>query len=372
MENESEMNTEDTQQFCLRWHNYQSSLLATLPQLLDGDDLTDVTLCAGSRSLKAHRVVLSACSEYFKELFKELGPSHHPVIVLPGVEFADLCALVTFMYSGEVNIYESQLASLLSMADVLHIRGLADFSNTTNLPSKTSKNKRARLNDGQDLISKLKNKPALPDTEVFADWPVPASSNVDLNPENTVQDLSKRLPPDNNNDSTNSSSSSNNNNVSNNNNNNNNHNNNNTLDGNAEFKRMDYSAYKMETITNYMESFTNTEDPSTPTDLTQTGTSEIFKSGKGSVAKTFTMCFICGKQLSNHYNLRVHMETHQNMQYACSACSHVSRSRDALRKHVSYRHPPTGALLDGSPSQKKQQQQQQPSQQQQPQQHMQP
>lgn len=85
------------------------------------------------------------------------------------------------------------------------------------------------------------------------------------------------------------------------------------------------------------------------------------------------MCFICGKQLSNHYNLRVHMETHQNMQYACSACSHVSRSRDALRKHVSYRHPPTGALLDGNPSQKKQQhQQQQPSQQQQPQQHMQP
>ena len=62
---------------------------------------------------------------------QELGPSHHPVIVLPGVEFADLCALVTFMYSGEVNIYESQLASLLSMADVLHIRGLADFSNVS-------------------------------------------------------------------------------------------------------------------------------------------------------------------------------------------------------------------------------------------------
>lgn len=54
----------------------------------------------------------------------------------------------------------------------------------------------------------------------------------------------------------------------------------------------------------------------------------------------YTTCFICGKQLSNHYNLRVHMETHQNVQYACSACNHVSRSRDALRKHVSYRHPP--------------------------------
>lgn len=56
-------------------------------------------------------------------------------------------------------------------------------------------------------------------------------------------------------------------------------------------------------------------------------------------SKLYATCLICGKQLSNQYNLRVHMETHQNAHYACSSCSHVSRSRDALRKHVSYRHP---------------------------------
>lgn len=27
--------------------------------------------------------------------------------------------------------------------------------------------------------------------------------------------------------------------------------------------------------------------------------------------------------------------------YACTVCSHVSRSKDALRKHISYRHPGT-------------------------------
>lgn len=27
------------------------------------------------------------------------------------------------------------------------------------------------------------------------------------------------------------------------------------------------------------------------------------------------------------------------LRYACSVCSHVSRSKDALRKHISYRHP---------------------------------
>lgn len=50
-------------------------------------------------------------------------------------------------------------------------------------------------------------------------------------------------------------------------------------------------------------------------------------------------CFFCGKYLSNQYNLRVHMETHQEAYYPCHSCPHVSRSRDALRKHVSYRHP---------------------------------
>lgn len=48
------------------------------------------------------------------------------MIVLPGMNFADLAALVTFMYSGEVNIYQHQLSGLLTMADVLHIRGLSE------------------------------------------------------------------------------------------------------------------------------------------------------------------------------------------------------------------------------------------------------
>lgn len=64
------MGPEETQQFCLRWHNYQNTLLATLPQLLNGNDLTDVTLCAGGRNVNAHKVVLSVCSQYFKDLFK--------------------------------------------------------------------------------------------------------------------------------------------------------------------------------------------------------------------------------------------------------------------------------------------------------------
>lgn len=60
------------QQFCLRWHNFQNTLLSSLPKLLDGGYLTDVTLSAGGRHIHAHKIILSACSYYFKELFKVL------------------------------------------------------------------------------------------------------------------------------------------------------------------------------------------------------------------------------------------------------------------------------------------------------------
>jgi len=44
------------------------------------------------------------------------------------MEYANLCALVKFMYNGEVNIYQEQLPALLAMADTLHICGLADMA----------------------------------------------------------------------------------------------------------------------------------------------------------------------------------------------------------------------------------------------------
>lgn len=60
----------DTQHFCLRWNNYQSSITSAFENLRDDEDFVDVTLACDGNSLKAHRVVLSACSPYFRELLK--------------------------------------------------------------------------------------------------------------------------------------------------------------------------------------------------------------------------------------------------------------------------------------------------------------
>uniref|UniRef100_A0A182UAQ7 BTB domain-containing protein n=1 Tax=Anopheles melas TaxID=34690 RepID=A0A182UAQ7_9DIPT len=110
----------DTQHFCLRWNNYQSSITSAFENLRDDEDFVDVTLACDGRSLKAHRVVLSACSTYFRELLKST-PCKHPVIVLQDVAFTDLHALVEFIYHGEVNVHQRSLSSFLKTAEILRV-----------------------------------------------------------------------------------------------------------------------------------------------------------------------------------------------------------------------------------------------------------
>ncbi|CAL4065606.1 unnamed protein product, partial [Meganyctiphanes norvegica] len=113
------------QQFCLRWNNYQTNLLQVFEQLLREENFVDVSIACEGHQIKAHRMVLSACSPYFSELLSE-STCTHPIIILQGVKWPELKAVVEFMYRGEINICQDQLGGLLKVAESLKIRGLAD------------------------------------------------------------------------------------------------------------------------------------------------------------------------------------------------------------------------------------------------------
>ncbi|XP_069689127.1 uncharacterized protein [Periplaneta americana] len=115
----------EEQQFCLRWNNFQANITSQFEALRDEEDFVDVTLACDGQRLKAHKVVLSACSPYFKELFKS-NPCKHPILFLRDVAFHHLRALVEFMYAGEVNVAQAQLSAFLRTAESLQIRGLTE------------------------------------------------------------------------------------------------------------------------------------------------------------------------------------------------------------------------------------------------------
>lgn len=61
---------ENSQQFSLRWNNYLSHITNAFDSLRSDQDLVDVTLSCEGKRIRAHKMLLSACSTYFRDLFK--------------------------------------------------------------------------------------------------------------------------------------------------------------------------------------------------------------------------------------------------------------------------------------------------------------
>ncbi|KAK4877669.1 hypothetical protein RN001_010175 [Aquatica leii] len=130
-------NTGSPQQFCLRWNNYQSNLTNVFDQLLQSESFVDVTLACDGHSVKAHKMVLSACSPYFQSLFFD-NPCQHPIVIMRDIKWPELKAAVEFMYKGEINVSQEQIGPLLRVAESLKIRGLADVNGEQDIVSPTA------------------------------------------------------------------------------------------------------------------------------------------------------------------------------------------------------------------------------------------
>ncbi|XP_059615536.1 protein bric-a-brac 1 isoform X2 [Phlebotomus argentipes] len=144
------------QYFSIRWNNYQRNMTAIFHELLESQSFVDVTLACEQNSLKAHKVVLSACSQYFRKLLLE-NPCDHPTIIMPqDIDFSDLNFIIKFVYQGEINVTESELQSLLRTAEKLKIRCLCEEVTETSsgegrscdrrIPPSTSGAKRTKNN----------------------------------------------------------------------------------------------------------------------------------------------------------------------------------------------------------------------------------
>lgn len=84
----------------------------------------DATIACDGKFYPVHKLVLSTCSDYFEQMFERTN-CKHPIIVLKDIRHEDLEALLNYMYVGEVNVLQNELAGLIKAAECLMIKGLA-------------------------------------------------------------------------------------------------------------------------------------------------------------------------------------------------------------------------------------------------------
>ena len=96
-----------------------------MDQMRKRGDLCDVTLVADTAEIKAHRVVLSASSQYFESMFiGEFAEPEGEPIVVDEVDDDALIALVNFAYTSRLKLTDRNIYSIFEAADLLQFPGV--------------------------------------------------------------------------------------------------------------------------------------------------------------------------------------------------------------------------------------------------------
>ena len=161
-----------SEKLCLRWTEFADNISNAFYDLKEDKDFTDLTLvCAEHHQVEVHKVVVASSSNFFRKVLKNINHSH-PLVYLKGTKIADMEALLSFMYQGQVSLAEENLNSFLALAEELEVKGLTCGKNSS------GGNHQLPVN----VNSESKNDPSHPDLQNYAAQRLSSASSVSVLP----------------------------------------------------------------------------------------------------------------------------------------------------------------------------------------------
>ena len=113
-----------SEKFSLKWNDFQSNVSNSFVQLRNETKLLDVTLVGNDhQQVSAHKLVLSACSDVFTEIFNH-NTSSNLVLYLESVDSNEIKLMLDYIYQGEVQIFQEFLDRFLQIAEKFRLNGL--------------------------------------------------------------------------------------------------------------------------------------------------------------------------------------------------------------------------------------------------------
>ncbi|XP_057680963.1 kelch-like protein 40b [Corythoichthys intestinalis] len=102
---------------------YQQTLLQDgLYDLLENDKLVDCVLKIKDKEFPCHRLVLCACSSYFRTLFlSDVDESKKREVVLEDVEPGVMGLILKYLYTSRINVTEQNVQDIFAVANIYQI-----------------------------------------------------------------------------------------------------------------------------------------------------------------------------------------------------------------------------------------------------------
>ena len=137
----------------LEQSDFLSNYVGSFQQLRADKELFDVTLACEDETIEAHKVVLAACSIFFRNLFRKAKQSN-PIIYLKGVSHKDLVSLLDYIYTGQTQVLAEDVERFIQVGRDMQVKGLADDEEEEVIDdTKNQHNKGKTINDkiGEDF-----------------------------------------------------------------------------------------------------------------------------------------------------------------------------------------------------------------------------
>ena len=84
-----------SEKFCLKWNDFESNISVAFRGLRDDKDFFDVTLACEDEQIQAHKVILAACSPFFRNILRR-NQHQHPLLYLKGRACQGLICQIQF------------------------------------------------------------------------------------------------------------------------------------------------------------------------------------------------------------------------------------------------------------------------------------
>ena len=108
------------------WSDFQETTNKNISNMGSNYDFSDVTLaCDDLELFPAHKVIISAGSQFFETILRKTGGQTQPLVYLRGVSKAELEGVLAFLYTGQTRVSKLRLDSFLALARDLGVRGFA-------------------------------------------------------------------------------------------------------------------------------------------------------------------------------------------------------------------------------------------------------
>ena len=144
----------------LQQDDFLPSFAGSFQELRTAGELFDVTLACEDETIEAHKVVMAACSSFFRNVFRKTKQTH-PFVYLKGVLHKDLVALLDYIYTGETQVAAEDVDRFIEVAREMKVNGLAEGDEEVqNIDERDEESLSETLNTTDELeseTSKLNN-----------------------------------------------------------------------------------------------------------------------------------------------------------------------------------------------------------------------